>query len=101
MTSQFGSLLAGGLDIDQAAHAYSVLDGYIYGFALTNLNLPFETPDEVADVAQGRLQPFAVDEYPNLAAMIEYALKPDHDYGDEFEFGLDLILDGLERAMAA
>ncbi len=39
-----GSLRAGGLDIDQAAHAYSVLDGYIYGFALTKLNLPFGTP---------------------------------------------------------
>ena len=78
-----------------------VLDGYIYGFALTKLSLPFKTPDEVADAAQGMLQPFAVEDYPNLVALIEHALKPDYDYGDEFEFGLDLILDGLERAMAA
>jgi hypothetical protein len=33
--------------------------------------------------------------------MIEHALKPDHGYGDEFAFGLDLILDGLETAVAA
>ncbi len=51
-------------------------------------------------MAQGRLQPLAVDEYPNLVALIEHALKPGHDDGDEFEFGLDLILDGLDRAMS-
>lgn len=95
-----GSLRAGGFDIHEAAHAYSVLDSYLYGFALTKLNLPFQTSEEVANVAKGMLQPNTVDEYPNLVAMIEHALTPGYDYGDEFEFGLDLILDGLERAMA-
>ena len=38
-----GGLRAGGFDIAMAAHAYSLLDSYIYGFALTKMNLPFET----------------------------------------------------------
>jgi len=75
----------------------SVLDSYIYGFALTKLNLPFETGEEVAEVAETMLRPFPVNEYPNLVEFItEHALKPGYDYGDEFEYGLDLILDGLE-----
>jgi AcrR family transcriptional regulator len=93
-----GCLREAGFDMAMAAHAYSVLDGYIYGFALTKMNLPFDTGEEVAEMAQTMLQPFPVDEYPNLVAFItEHAMKPGYDYGDEFEYGLDLILDGLER----
>ncbi len=47
------------------------------------------------------LRPFPVNEYPNLVAMIEHALTPGYDYADEFEYGLDLILDGLETAREA
>ena len=93
-----GSLRAGGFDIAMAAHAYSVLDSYIYGFALQEKSLPFDTAREASEVATGMLRPFPADEYPNLVAMIEHAMKPGYAYGDEFEFGLDLILDGLERA---
>ena len=81
-----------------AAHAYSLLDSYIYGFALTKMSLPFETEEEVAEVAREMLEPFAVGEYPNLSEFItEHAMQPGYDYGDEFEVGLDLILDGLGR----
>ena len=93
-----GSLLTGGLSIEMAAHAYSLLDSYIYGFALTKLNLPFDTGEEVAEVAQGMLQRFPVNEYPNLVAMIAEHIRPGYDYVDEFEYSLDLILDGLEKA---
>jgi AcrR family transcriptional regulator len=97
--AMIGSLRAGGFDMAMAAHAYSVLDSYIYGFALTKMNLPFESGDDVADVATTMLQPFAPGEYPNLVAFIsEHAMQPGYDYADEFEYGLDLILDGLERA---
>jgi AcrR family transcriptional regulator len=93
-----GSLRTGGYSIPMAAHAYSVLDGYIYGFALTKMSLPFENSDEIADVAQSMLQPFPVNAYPNLVAFItEHAMKPGYDYAAEFEYGLDLILDGLEK----
>ena len=96
--AMIGSLRAGGLSIAMAARAYSVLDAYIYGFALTKMNLPFGPSEEVADVATTMLARFPVGEYPNLIAMITEHLRPGYDYGDEFEDGLDLILDSLERA---
>jgi AcrR family transcriptional regulator len=97
-----GGLRAGGFTVEMAAHAYSLLDSYIYGFALTKMNLPFETSEQVADVARTMLEPFPVGEYPHLVEFIaEHALKPGYDYADEFEYGLDLILDGLERMREA
>ena len=94
-----GRLRAAGFDVRMAAHAYSLLDSYIYGFALTKMNLPFETAEQVADVAQSLLQPFPVNEYPNLVEFLsEHVMQPGYDYGDEFAYGLELILDGLETA---
>jgi AcrR family transcriptional regulator len=97
-----GRLRAAGFSVEMAAHAYSLLDSYIYGFALTKMTLPFESSEDVAEVAHGMLQPFPVNEYPNLVEFItEHAMKPGYDYGDEFEYGLDVILDGLERGRSA
>jgi AcrR family transcriptional regulator len=93
-----GSLRAAGFDMEMAAHAYSLLDSYIYGFALTKMNLPFDTSQEIAAVAQSMLKPSPLDEYPNLVQMLtEHVMKPGYDFGDEFEYGLDVILDGFER----
>ena len=97
-----GKLRAAGFSVELAAHAYSVLDSYVYGFAVTKLNLPFDSSAEVAEVAEDMLQPFPVNEYPNLVEFItEHALKPGYDYGDEFDYGLELVLDGLESALGA
>jgi AcrR family transcriptional regulator len=97
-----GNLRASGFDMEMVAHAYSLLDGYIYGFALTKMNLPFDSGDDVAGLAQDMLEPLPLGEYPNLVAFItEHAMKPGYDFGDEFEYGLDVILDGLERLRGA
>jgi AcrR family transcriptional regulator len=94
-----GSIRKGGFSIDMAAHALSVLDAYIYGFALQEASLPFDTPEETTEVAQMILRQLPPDEYPHLIELaVEHVLRPGYDYGDEYEFGLDLILDGLERA---
>jgi AcrR family transcriptional regulator len=94
-----GSLRAGGFDLPMAAHAYSLLDSYIYGFALTKMNLPFQSTADIVDVAEDMLRPFPTGAYPNLAEFItDHAMKPGYDYADEFEYGLDLVLDGLEAA---
>lgn len=93
-----GSLRAAGFDIAMAAHAYSLLDSYIYGFALTKMSLPFDTSEEVAQVAQNMLQHSLLNEYPHLLEMLtEHVAKGGYDYDDEFEYGLDVLLDGLER----
>jgi len=97
-----GCLRAAGFDMATTAHVYSLLDSYIYGFALTKMNLPFETAEEVAAVAQSMLAPFPVDDYPNLVEFItDHAMQPGYDHGDEFEHGLDVILDGIERGRNA
>jgi AcrR family transcriptional regulator len=96
--SVVGSLRKAGFTIDMAAHAFSVMDGYIYGFALQQMNLPSHTSEESAALAESILRELPAERYPNLAEMIvEHALKPSYDYAEEFEFGLDLILDGLEN----
>jgi hypothetical protein len=95
--SVIGSLRAAGFTLVMAAHAVSVMDGYIYGFVLQQVNLLLHTPEQVAEVGEDMLRQLA-GEYPHLAEMItDHAMKPGYDYSDEFEFGLDLILDGLER----
>jgi AcrR family transcriptional regulator len=91
-----GSLRAAGFTMERVAHAYSLLDSYIYGFALTKMNLPFDASTNVGEVAQSMLHPFSNGEYPNLAEMVtEHVMKPAYDYSDEFEYGLDVILDGF------
>lgn len=97
-----GTLRGAGFSIAMAAHAYSLLDSYVYGFALQEASLPFDTAEETADLAQSIQAGFASGEYPHLTELtVEHVLRPGYDYGDEFVFGLDLILDGLERARSA
>ena len=89
-----------GFPVELAAHAYSALDSYIYGFALQERGLPFDTPGETSELAQAMMAQFPADEYPHLAELtVEHVLQPGYDYGSEYEFGLDLIIDGLDRAM--
>jgi AcrR family transcriptional regulator len=97
-----GNLRASGFSLELAAHAYSALDSYIYGFALTKMNLPFDASTDMSEMADRMLEPFPADTYPHLVEFItDHAMKPDYDYGGEFEYGLDLVLDGLERAARA
>jgi AcrR family transcriptional regulator len=93
-----GSLRAAGFDMAAVATAYSLLDAYIYGFALTKMNLPFEDTSDIVELSETMLAPFAPGEYQNLADFLtEHAMLPGYDFADEFEVGLDVILDGLER----
>jgi AcrR family transcriptional regulator len=97
-----GCLREGGFPFRAAVHAYSVMDAYIYGFALQEKNLPFERPEEVSEVME--IQQTHVPEmadYPYLVEVATEMAKAGYDYATEFEFGLDLILDGLERFRAA
>jgi len=95
-----GTLRAAGFPIALAAHAFSALDSYIYGFALQETTLPFDDGQETAQLAQAIMARFESGEYPHLTEMaVDHVMQPGYDYGDEFEFGLDLILDGLDSAL--
>jgi len=94
-----GCLRQAGFPVDLTAHAYSLLDSYIYGFALQEASLPFDTPEKTTQVAQEIFGQFAAGTYPHLTELtIQHVLRPGYHYGGEFEIGLDLILDALERA---
>jgi AcrR family transcriptional regulator len=93
------TLRAAGFSVPMTAHAYAVLDSYVYGFALQEATLPFEG-GEVGEVARSITDLMPPGEYPHLVEMTtELYLRPGqdpgYDFGEEFDFGLDLVLDGL------
>jgi AcrR family transcriptional regulator len=95
-----GTLRRAGFSVALAAHAFSVLDGYIYGFAMQQRSLPFDTLEEAQEVGRQMFARMPAGAYPHLTELTEqHILQPGYDYGDEFEYGLDLILDGLDRAL--
>lgn len=88
-----------GFSIQMAAHAFSLIDSYIYGFVLQEVNLPFDNTDDLEEVVGAIMPNLSIDEYPHLLELTtEHVLKPGYDYSSEFDFGLGLILDGLESA---
>lgn len=95
-----GCLRSNGFSVALAAHAFSAIDAYVYGFVLTELNLPFD-PTEGADEMVAEIQASRpMDEYPHLAEMItELIAGGGYAYGDEFDSGLALILNGLEERL--
>jgi hypothetical protein len=97
-----GTLRGAGFTVEMTAHAYALLDSYVYGFALQEAALPFKGPDTAADVTDSIMQQFPTDKYPHLVEMAtEFILQPGYDFGDEFEFGLNVILDALTRSIPA
>lgn len=93
-----GALRRAGFSIKMTAHAYSLLDSYVCGFALQEaVSLPFDK-ETAPDVAEAIMAQMPTGTYPHLAELaVEHVLQPGYDYGDEFEYGLELILDGLDR----
>jgi hypothetical protein len=79
-----------------------MIDAYVYGFALQEAALTFEGPETLTDVTTSIMEQMPGDEYPHLVEMAtEHILRPGYDFGHEFDFGLELILDALERAAAS
>ena len=97
-----GCLREAGFSFEEAIHAYSVQDAYIYGFALQEKTLGFETPRERRRSRQRRAAANdALDEYPYLAEIVTKLPESGYDNAIEFAWGLDLILDGLDRLRRA
>jgi AcrR family transcriptional regulator len=93
-----GCFRRGGLSVEMTAHAYAILDSYLYGFALEEANLPGGGQADMVGIAQELIDAFAAD-YPYLYELTsQHVMQPGYRFGNSFEFGLDLILDGLETA---
>jgi AcrR family transcriptional regulator len=96
-----GALRGAGFSMAMTAHAYALLDSYSYGFALSEASLPINGPETVAEVAESMMLQYLAKDYPYLSEFsTEHILKPGYDFGQEFEFGLELVLDGLARSLA-
>ena len=85
-----------GFSVELAAHAFSLIDSYIYGFVLQEVNLPFTkgtTSSRHRDDDDQRSRSLPAPRRTDP----EIVLQPGYAYGNEFDYGLDLILDSLER----
>lgn len=95
-----GCLRNGGLSVAMTAHAYALIDAFIYGFAIQEASLPATSGEEMAELVEEVFDMASADEYPYLTELTtEHILQPGYDFGNEFEFGLNLILDGLEKSV--
>ena len=94
-----GCFRRGGLSLQMAAHAYAVLDSYLYGFALEEAHLPGGGTEDIIPVAEDLAAALPPDKYPYLYEFTtEHVFKPGYSFGNSFEFGLDLIITGLREA---
>jgi AcrR family transcriptional regulator len=92
------TLRTAGFSVEMTAHAYALLDSYMYGFATQEAALPFKGLEAAAATDSPPLVP--ADEYPHLIEMAtQHILQPGYDFGDEFEPGLTVILDALSRSI--
>lgn len=97
-----GKLRKSGFSLPMTAHAFALLDSFIYGFVLQELSLPSDPNESLPDVAQIVLDSMPADQYPHLVELTEgHVLRQGYDFADSFEFGLDLLLDGLEKYRSA
>ena len=91
----------GGFSVLQAAHAISVVDSYVHGFVLQEVNLPFRDDSELAAMTGAIMETFPASEFPCLFEMtVEHVLKPGYEYGNEFDSGLKVVLDGVAALLA-
>ena len=96
MDGILGCLRAGGFSAEMTHHAYHALDSHILGFTLWQVGMALEDRS-LPDMAKTFLSELSVEDYPHLAEHIEQHIAERPGEKSEFEFGLDLILDGLER----
>ena len=85
------------------AHAYAIVDAFVYGFATQEASLPAAgaPTEDFAQIAAQMAAAMPADQFPHLARFTtEHVLQPGYDFGDSFDVGLDLVLDGIERLVA-
>lgn len=99
--STLGVLRSAGFPVPLAAHAYALMDSYIYGFAVQESSLPIGSADSGVDAIEPLVHRLSAGQYPYLLEMAsEYIMQPGYDFGNEFEIGLELVLRGLQARLA-
>ena len=99
LDATFGFLRRAGFPPEMVDHASNAIDSHIYGFTLQKLNFPFDW-GAVRDVAGSYLPMMRQGGYTYVAELIEHVVESEYGGVNDFNFGLDLLLDGLERRLA-
>ena len=97
--AMLGCLRQSGFSFRTTVHVTSLLDAYVYGFALQQKTLSFETPEESAAAAAATRNAESAEDaarYPYLLEVVGELAKEGYDYDAEFAVGLDVLLDGVE-----
>jgi AcrR family transcriptional regulator len=86
----------GGFTVPLAAHAISTVDSYVHGFVLQEVNLPFRNESELAAMTAAIIETFPASKFPYLFEMtVQHVLQPGYNYGNEFDSGLTVVLNGV------
>lgn len=94
-----GTLVTAGFTLDQAVRSFSLLDSYVYGFGIQQFNMSAGADGPPEEMAEAILASIPAEEYPFLHRMASHAMQTGYDADADFEFGLEIILDGLERIL--
>lgn len=95
-----GCFRTAGFSLALTGHAYAVIDAFMYGFALQETTLPAIGGEDMAEVAGAIVADLPDERFPHLTEYTrDRVLQPGYDFGNEFEAGLELILDGLSAAL--
>ncbi len=99
--SVIGCLREAGFSLTLTGHAFAVLDAHLYGFLVQELSMPFQPGQDLADLGNQIVAALPEGQLPYFREFtLEHALQPGYDFGDEFEVGLDLVLEGLAQQLA-
>ena len=96
INATLGCLRNAGFSYEIADHIWNAMDNHIYGFTLQEVNFPFES-STYADVAQEFLPGISREEYPYFTELTTLIMERRYSGVHELDFGLDLILDALEK----
>jgi AcrR family transcriptional regulator len=94
-----GTLMTAGFSVDGAARAFSLIDSYVYGFGIQQFNFSAGSEAPPEEMAEAILAIIPAEEYPYLHRMASHAMQVGYDAEADFDFGLEIILDGLERIL--
>ncbi len=94
-----GCFRRAGFSFELTGHAYAVIDAFLYGFALQEASLPATGGEELSELAKEMAKQMPADLFPHLTEFtVSHILQPGYDFGNEFDFSINLVLDGLQRA---
>lgn len=94
--AMIGCCRAAGFTVAGTAHALSLIDSYVYGFVLQEVSLPFGPDDDIGQMVDEIVPAEMLAAFPHLAEFTaDHVMQPGYLYDDEFDFGLELVVDGL------